>query len=194
MSIEELTAALARHRPIEVVAHAGGETHTVKVPANRKKWSAVIGVLAKLQWERVVLRGKGGDVLAILEDEPEAEAPASIDRDERLLKVLISAQREVLTYRDKDNSAALTACIAMLNKMGDAVTMLTKVHEMQLQAVASLAAPAEEGEATGLESMKMLMQMAPMMLSKFMAPPPVAAPKNAKNANAAPTPKNGAGG
>jgi hypothetical protein len=200
MTSEELTAALQKHKPTDVLVFQGEElTRTVKVPTNRKKWSAVCAVVAKLQWDTLELRARGGDVLAIIEA-PTAQNDNAADtardsRDERLLKLLISAQREALTYRERESAAALAACVQVMSQMVVSMSTLQKLHDMQLRAVATTTAATlqhqHQGDDDGeLEAMKMLKQIAPMLLAKVMAPPAVAPPAAPKNAN--PTPSNGA--
>lgn len=197
MTTEELASALARHKPTDVIVRsADGELKTIKVPGNRKKWSAVIAVVEKIAWESIELRGRTGDTLAILEEEaPANDNAGELRRDERVVDMLIRAQEKTLamtlSYREKEAGAALTACVAVMREMVSAVSMLSKVHEMQLQAVQSTALAqmggAGEDDPNALQSMALLKQIAPMLLSKMLAPPDVA-PSSPKNG----TPKNGA--
>lgn len=180
MNVDEISAQLAKHKPHEVLVMDGGEvTRTVKVPTNRKRWAAVVAVLDRLTWDRLELRAKGGDTLAIIEAESDntiADEVAATNRDERMLKLLITAQQAALSSRDKESAAALNACVAVMREMTNAVATLSKVHELQLRAVQEAAANADEDDPNALGSLKLLMGLAPQLLGAAFGPKPAAKP------------------
>lgn len=217
--LDVVRAALQRFLPAKVLVYQGDElARTIPVPAGkRKKWFAVLQVLERLEWTRLELVDKAGGILGVLDaqtDDGAAAAPPTRggDRDAQLLKILIDAQKAALSNRERETAQAVTAFASVVEMLTQAIGMLTAVHRQTLDAqakayqiaAAAAGAPMDDEQPQQLESSKLLEQMAPMIMSRLLAPnppPTVAAPAQAKaqaapQAQAAPTqkhaPKNGA--
>ena len=197
---ETIRTALITHKPALVAVYQGDElARTIRIGPNKNRWQAALDIVAKLSWTTLELRSKAGDVLAVVgpapEPEPEPELAASSDRDERLLGLMIRAQREALGYRERESAAALTACVSFVREMAASVATLGELQRMQLEALRTTQVPHRAVEVApdqGLMSNKMLEQLAPILLSKLLAPTaPAAAPAApaAPNGHATPTPQ-----
>jgi len=104
---DRLADALARARPRRVKVCVGDETHEVKCEGARVRWTAVAETLRELAdgdttARATMLDGEGATlgVVRVLDAESEtvgAQTTAPMDaRDERLLTLLVSAQRAAL--------------------------------------------------------------------------------------------------
>lgn len=200
---ETIRAALTKHKPAKVCVFFGDELHrTVAVPkmlkSGRHRWAAVIDVIEPMPWTSIELRSSKDELLHVLVAERDAEprdgGGDTTDRDERILRLLISAQKEALGYREREASAALQACVQVMRQMTDAVGTLSNLHELQLRSLQRAAAELPDGEAGQLEGMKLLQLMAPQLLRKLFgddapkivaAPPPNAKPQPPKPPNGA---------
>src|SRR3990172_2273702 len=118
--VDELRGLCADHNPTKLRAYDGDELRReVPVPpSSRKKWLHVLRVIGALRWTSVegCDRAGGGPVVSASAGTP-ATTSAAIEGSGAgadLARVIISAQREVLTFRDKDTSAAMNAMVAMM--------------------------------------------------------------------------------
>jgi len=198
---ETIRAALIKHKPEKVCVFLGEELHrTIAVPKRKQRWAAVLDVLEPMEWTTIELRTAKDEILSVLVAEREAvggSAAETTDRDERLLKLLIAAQREALTYREREASAALNACVTVMRQMTDAVAALSNMHELQLNSLRRAASELPEGKDGQLASAKLLEMVAPQLLAKLLgtdAPKVVQAPPASAKPAAPPAPKppNGA--
>lgn len=159
-----------RHQPAGLrVQMASGEQRELKPSGTgARRWRAVLDALERLDWHTLELIDGKGALLGVY-DNPAVEAapePASDDALDRMLQRMTAAQREALTWQDKGVRAALDTCVAVMRELSTAVSTLSRVHQMQLEAAMQLSA--ETGEA--LPGAKLLEQMAPMLAAKMMAP------------------------
>jgi len=200
---ETIRAALMKWKPAKVCVFFGDELHrTITVgkalKSGRHRWAAVIDVIEPMPWTTIELRGGKDELLNVLIAERDAEPREgggdSTDRDERILRLLIQAQKEALGYREREASAALNACVQVMRQMTDAVGTLSNLHELQLRSLQRAAADLPDGEEGQLQSMNLLKMVAPQLLAKFLGtePPKIVSgpPPNAKPQP--PKPPNGA--
>jgi hypothetical protein len=184
--LAQLRAALSKHSPRRVVAINGADVvREVPIPTSgRKRWSAALQVLSRLEWTRLELLDKDGGLLCVIEGEAEA-APADptaelTGRDAALLKLLLAGQTAVLSNRERETQIAMGAMAAAFKVLTDSIGVLAQVHRMTLDAQAQAftqlqdasAAPPEEGTESG----KLVAQLAPMFIAKMLAPSPAPAP------------------
>lgn len=184
---ELLRASLAKHMPAKVRAYGrdGEELRTVPVPPGRKRWQAVLGVLARVPWARLELLDRTGGLLCV-QDEQAAEAEADVadaaeltGRDAQLLRLLTAAQQTVLSNRERETSIAMSAMGAAFKVLTDAIGVLAQVQRMALDTQAAAFRTAMESapeESADLESQKMISQLAPILVAKLLAPTPAPAP------------------
>lgn len=137
MSDDLLHRALLRHRPATVKLYVGDEcTRTINASGKKKQWEAIENVVAKLQWDRLEMYAKDGSVLDVIEIEPEPShlevAAAGGDRDAQMLKLMIQAQREVMTFRSKEQELAMRMLTQAMGEMTAAVHGLVQVHNLQI--------------------------------------------------------------
>lgn len=146
---EDETAELRRrcqeHEPTKLRLYRDDE-HVRDVPiksGTRKRWLQPLRVVAELRrkWTTVELCDRADNVLDVYAPtSTPAREPAtySIERVEgdraELMRMMIAAQREVLTYRERDNSQAMQAMVAMMERVTGAVGALADVHARTLEA------------------------------------------------------------
>lgn len=185
--LETIRAALAKHVPHRVMVYQGDQlAREVPVPGTKKRWAAVLDVIARLSWTRLELVERGGGLLCVLDapgGPPGDEAAPSHamvgGREEALLRLLLAAQKEALSYRDRESAAALQACVAVMREMTSAVSALSSIHRLQMEAQASaFTAAASVDGPEDLASSDMLKQLAPIIMARLLAPTPPAAPSN----------------
>lgn len=197
---DKLLSSLKRHNPSKVRAYAGDDdARDIAVPTRRKKWTQVIEAIEARSWSRVELLDKSGAVLGYVDNvEParelqdlEGKATKSRSDMEWMSKVIISAQREVLTFRDSEHSALLRAQGEVMREIVGAVHGLSAIHRTQLDAtreteavrVAAAASAAGQGDSLKelLEALPQILQALPMLralLSQNQAPSAQQKPKN----------------
>lgn len=168
----------------------------------KKRWDAVRLVLDKLAWTSIEMLDKGKGTLARIDNEGPAEhvediTGAQATREDRLLNLLLRAQREALTFRDAETTAALKANVDVMREMSTSVATLAGLYRETIATVQERAMalvelqppqlPLPPGE-DGLVSSKLieelvpkLMPFLPSILAKVLggAPPP-APPPNPK--------------
>lgn len=170
---DEETAELRRrcqeHVPVKLRLYRDDE-HVRDVPikaGTRKRWLQPLRVVAELRgrWTSLELCDRGDNVLDVFVPQAAAKSPATFDRriadseGAELMRMMIAAQREVLTYRERDSSSAMQAMVAMMERVTGAVGTLADVHartleaqrqhaQVQLATVAQAAAAAASSETS----------------------------------------------
>lgn len=141
----ELRRRCAEHEPAKLRLYRDDE-HVRDVPiksGTRKRWLQPLRVVGELRrkWTTIELCDKADSVLDVFAPtSTPAREPAtfSIERVEgdraELMRMMIAAQREVLTYRERDNSQAMQAMVAMMERVTGAVGALADVHARTLEA------------------------------------------------------------
>lgn len=166
-----------------------GEVRKLKPPSGtRKAWVAIMGMLKRMEWRRIELIDAQGSALDMI-DNPEvvqlSGSPGAVSPEDPhgMLKLMISAQREALTWQDKSVRAALDTCVNVMAQMGQAVQMIVELHQVersrQVQLMRELqdaAASAAAGKDGDLASNELVKAMAPMLLGKLLAPAPAPSP------------------
>jgi hypothetical protein len=195
MNEDTLRKRIAAAQPkVLIVVTVEGEERRLKPPSGtRKAWVAIMGMLKRLEWRRIELQDAQGNALDMI-DNPEVTqvgqlATGSAEDPHGMLKLMISAQREALTWQDKSVRAALDTCVNVMAQMGQAVQMIVELHQVerarQVQLMRELqdaAAAATAGKDGDLASNELVKAMAPMLLGKLLAPAPASAgtPPNGK--------------
>lgn len=164
MDTTEMTIrdTLAKHRPADVWLYQGNEREPyrkITCPPRKHKWEAMAQVIVKLQWDRLELRDKGGNVLDVLEVEDEqaggaltGPVPEGVPNDERLLRLMIAAQESALKNRSAETQQALSAASAILGsatglfgQLAELVQVQVEATRLQVQRLQQRQAPAAPG-------------------------------------------------
>jgi len=173
---DKLLAALKRHNPARVRAYSGDDDfREIAVPTRRQRWTVVIAAIVERSWSRCELLDKGGAVLGycnntepagVLEDL--APAGGAIKEAERIVALVIKAQRDAMTFRDAEVTNLLKAQGDVVREMTAGMRALTAMYAEQVQAaeqvaeLRTMAANPERGQlAELLEAAPHLLQMLP---------------------------------
>lgn len=186
---EKLLGTMKRHSPSRVVVFAGDKEKAIAVPGkNRKKWAFVIQAIESCgQWSRVEMLDRGGGLLAAVENTDPAGELADLGAPtgtaaavERMLVIVLKAQREAMAFRDSEVQGLLRAQADVLREQSVAVRSLTALYQQQVEAARELAqmqsdAKPEAGQMEQLlEALPVIMQAVPVlrsMLAGGAAPP-----------------------
>lgn len=203
LTTEKLLKTLQRFAPAKVRAYSGDDdARDIAVPTRRKKWSQVIAAIEARSWTRVELLDKSGAVLAYVDNVEPARELEDLDggkaskvrsETEWMVKLVISAQRDAMTFRDAEVKSLLTAQGDVVREMSAAMRDLGAIYREQREsATASATARAEAAAAAaaGGDSFKELMEALPQILQalpmlRALLQQPQTAPNGAR-------PKNGA--
>lgn len=141
---ETIRNALMKHKPADVWLYMSDEkepTRKIAVPAKKHRWEAAAQVIVKLQWDRLELRDRSGNILGVVSaaaDEPEPELaaapPGPAPNDERLLRLMLQAQESALKNRSQETQQALNASVGIVEKMAVLVGQLVELTQVQIDA------------------------------------------------------------
>lgn len=197
---ETLLVKLKRFQPHKVRVYAGDEDYRdVAVPTRRKKWNTVIEAIEGRTWTRVVLLDKAGSELAYIDNTEPARDLEDLDtgkatklrsESEWIVKLVITAQRDAMTFRDSEVTNLLRAQGDVVREMSQAMKDLSGIYAEQRRASTEAARIQAEAAAGGdgwkelLEAAPQLIQMLPMLRQLLLG--------NGGNEQPQPRPKNGA--
>jgi len=183
LTTDTLLATLKRFSPAKVRAYSSDdEFREIAVPTRRRKWQSVISAIEARSWSRVEMLDKSGAVLGYLENAEPAGAledvgsgggGGAIKEAERIVALVIRAQRDAMTFRDAEVASLLRAQGDVVREMTAGMRALTAMYQEQVQAaeqVAELRTLAAQGPERGqltelLEAAPAIMQAMPMLRS-----------------------------
>ena len=189
-----LLATLKRHNPSKVRAFAGDDDmREIAVPTRRRRWSQVIEAIDARAWSRVELCDKAGAVLGYVDNAEPARDVEDLTPTtgnggqlllaERIVKMVISAQRDAMTFRDAELSALLKAQGDVVREMAASVGHLGRMYREQVQAAEETSAiraagvVAPEGDWRQLlDALPTLVQVLPLLRGMLGAGTTPAAP------------------
>jgi hypothetical protein len=197
LATEKLLGALKRDKPSRVVVYIGDKEREVAVRGGRNSASQTLRAVEALgAWSRVELLNKGGALLSTVENtDPAGElqelgAPTGMNAQvERMLVIVLKAQREALAFRDSEVRTIMQAQAEVLREQSAAVKSLTALYQAQvetvrataeIQADAAIAAATKDGDwAQLVEALPTILQAVPVLRSLIAgpAPAPNGAPK-----------------
>lgn len=177
----KLLAALRKNNPAKVRAYAGDDDHRdIAVPSDkRKKWAQVIATIDARSWSRVELLNKAGEILACVDNTSPAGdvedigsgLPANIGAQltlaERIVAMVMKAQRETMTFRDSEVSSLLKAQGDVVREMAGGIRALSEVYREQVVAAEDAAESRAQAAITAAgdnSDMKQLLDAAPQIL------------------------------
>jgi hypothetical protein len=159
---------------------AGDKEKQIAVPGkNRKKWAFVLQAIESVgPWSRVeMLDGKGGLLAAVENTDPAGDladlgAPTGTAAAvERMLVIVLKAQREAMAFRDSEVQGLLRAQADVLREQSVAVRSLTALYQQQVEAATELAAmraeatPPPDQMQQLVEALPVIMQALPVLRS-----------------------------
>lgn len=171
----------------------------VAVQAVRNRWSRVTKTLAALPWSRYELLDKKGGLVGVVENgtlagEPEALAPSPGNQSVQvraMMELMLKAQREALTFRDKETSALLSGVVQVMDVMMKGLQATQQMMQAQVDAAHVLAQAQAGGDMDQIvklveASPKLLTMLAPLIGKALGSGSPAPA------RTVVPPPKNGA--
>jgi hypothetical protein len=199
---DRLLRKLRQLAPHKVRVLDGSDTaRDVAVPHGRKRWSAVLEVIEAMPWVRCELMDKTGAILGYVDNDAAATeledlasgTPSGAAEKKWFLDTMIKAQREALTWRDKEHTETLAAMREILQVNAHATRELVELFRVQRDVsadIAAMRAAAENGDDMDkivkiLEASPKLMQMlGPMLMGlrgKVAKPAKPATPNGVKS-------------
>lgn len=171
---DRLLATLKRFHPAKIRAYAGDDdSWDIAVPNNRKRWARVVEALHAKSWSRIELLDKSNALLAVVDNTEPARGLEDLGEDSKasktrseaewIVKLVITAQRDALTFRDAEVTALLQAQGNVLREMSSGMHALTEMYRQQVMA-ASEVATMQAQAANGGEGWKELLEAAPQLL------------------------------
>lgn len=180
MNAKQIEKTLGKVAPAIVnVILASGEAKPLRPPTGtRKRWAPILGMLEKMDWRRLELQDAKGGILEIVDNDTAAgervdlAAPGS---DFGLLKTMIAAQREALTWQDKSVRQALDTCVQVMAQMSEAVGSIIELQRQERAQQAALTreleaalAEASAKDGSDMPQAELLKAMLPMLASKLL--------------------------
>jgi len=163
---------------VRVVTETGEVKDLRPATGTRKRWLPITNMLGRLAWRRLELLDARGAILDLVDNEgvtaPPPEVAAKDTPGDANLKLMITAQREALTWQDKSVRNALDTCVAVMGQLAEAVAAITELHRAERTALHRMIADVEEAAASSKADMpqsKIVEQLAPVFLAKMMSPP-----------------------
>jgi hypothetical protein len=174
MVIEELRKRLRAHAPAKVRAiNAHDEERMIAVPTRRKKWDAVVEAIEAVPWVRCELLDKTGAIVGYVQNDLEADGieeltgPGAHDKSnvQGYLRLMLDAQRQALTFRDKETTELLKGVGTVLQANTEAIRGLTGLYQAQVEIAAALAHDKATLEAGGnIDQIVKLVEASPQLM------------------------------
>lgn len=180
---DRLVGKLRQVAPVRVrVVNASDEAYDVAVPNKRKRWSQVCETIESRPWVRAELLDKHGAVLGFVENE---SGPATEIEDlgmtaaggrmgdiRMVLELILRAQREALSFRDKEHAALLQSIVEFMRVNMDNTRELTVLMREQREVAAETAAmraaavPQREDGSLDVDELVKLLKASPKILQE----------------------------
>lgn len=176
---DKLYASLKRHNPARVRAFTSDDdVREISVPTRKRRWPQVVEAIEARSWSRVELCDKGGAVLGYVENtEPARELEAiegsggAVREAERIMALVLRAQRDTMTFRDAEVTSLLKAQGDVVRELVAGMRALTALYQEQVTAAeqaAELRTMAAQTPERGqlaelLEAAPAIMQALPML-------------------------------
>jgi hypothetical protein len=184
--IEKLTVLIKRLQPASIkVIDAADDERMVAVPkTHRKRWAQVVGNIIGRPWIRCVFLDAKEHELGFFDNDAAAsdletitddKSVAGALREERLLRLMIDAQKTALTYRDNETKDLLAGVTTMLGVAIDqcranaqAMKELAGLYQAQVHVATDIAAMQAAAEHGGdMEQWLKALELAPDAIAKF---------------------------
>lgn len=173
----ELASILRQYQPVSLRAYdAHDDTRDIAIPHGaRTKWRRAAATVDARPWVRLDLLDKAGKVLyhvdndgpAVDLEELSPAASSAVARDERMLALLMRAQREALSLTSRDTVDLLGACREMMRVVTEATRALADIQRAQVAALTELRSQASDGgQSSDEELLKLLAPLLPALLAR----------------------------
>lgn len=184
--IEKLTQAIKRLQPacIKVIDAADDERMVAVPKTHRKRWAQVVGNIIGRPWIRCVFLDAKEHELGYFDNDA---APSDLEtltddksvagtlREERLLRLMIDAQKTALTYRDAETKDLLAGVTTMLGVAieqcranAQAMQELAGLYQAQVHAAADVAMmQAEAAHGGDVDQWLKVLEAAPESIAKL---------------------------
>lgn len=171
MDPETLTKIKGVNPAIVRVYNGDDDYRDVTVQAVRNRWSRLANTLASLPWSKYELLDKKGGLVGIVENgaaagdlEDIGQSPTGgLALQTRLnLELMLRAQREALTYRDKEVTAMLVGMKDVLTVMTQAMSATQAMYQSQVEAAHVIAQANAGGD---IEQIVKLVEASPKLLA-----------------------------
>lgn len=157
----DVLTILRRTAPQTVRCFCGDDDYKdIAVPSRRRKWGAIMDAINKLAWTRLELLNGKGQLLTIIDNDAYATSAADLGTGaggpttpvqvNMYLELMLRAQREALTFRDKETHALLAGVSDVLKVTVDAMKQTTMMYQAQVEAAAEIAAAQAGGDIEGI--------------------------------------------
>jgi hypothetical protein len=171
---DKLLSTLRRLSPARVRAYTSDDdARDIAVPTRRRKWAQVIEAIESRSWTRCELLDKSGAVLGYVENteparelESLAEGPESrsITMAERIVGLVVKAQRDAMTFRDAEVTSLLKAQGDVVRELTSSMRALSDIYRAQVDAASEVASLQATAAAGGDSQLKELLDAAPQIL------------------------------
>lgn len=188
---DEALNAIKGCNPATVRVYNGDDDHRdVAVQAVRNRWSRVAKTLAAMPWSKYELLNKKGELVGVVENGALATSVEEIGpssggvgqvagQTRMMMDLMLRAQREALTFRDRETQALLTGVSEVMRVMTTAMQATQQMWQSQVEAAHVLAQAQAGGDMDQIvklveASPKLMATLAPL-LGKLLGaggPPP----------------------
>jgi hypothetical protein len=167
-----------------VVFYAGEEIlKQVTVKTRGKRWEPIVAIASRLSWTHAELLDRSGAAISLVENSAPAGELAELGAKSSpvvdMVRLVISAQTAALANRDKETTAAMTACTDAVKLLSEAVGTMSKIYQAAIRTAletGSVAAAAEPDESSTPMSTRMIEAALPHVMKRVFednAGPPV---------------------
>lgn len=177
MVSEDLLKRLRSLCPAKVrVINASDEERFIAVPTRRKKWGQVVETIDGMPWVRCELMDRSGAILGYVENDGPAtdledvSGPAVGERTnvQGMVRIVIDAQRQALTFRDRETTEILKGVGDIMRTMTDAVKGLAHLYAAQAETAAMVAHERATLDAGGTAKQVMeIIEASPQVLAQL---------------------------
>ena len=187
-----LLATFRKLAPAKVRAYTSDdEFKLIAVPTRRKRWTQVLDTIDKIAWSRIELMDKSDALLGTIENSEQPGDLQDLGMDADVSKLgpqfqvalavntlMLKAQKEVLSYRDKETVTLLQAQGDVLREMAAGMREVSALYREQVkvarenaETVAATAAAASDSTELKqlMEALPVIMQVLPA-LQKMLNP------------------------
>lgn len=158
--------------PATVRVYNGDDDYRdVAVQAVRNRWSRLWATLSAMPWSKYELLDKKGGLVGIVENGAAAGDLEDIQQSPtgglalqtRLnTELMLRAQREALTFRDKENQALLAGVVEVLKVMTTAMQATQQMYQAQVEAAHVIAQANAGGD---LDQIVKLVEASPKLMA-----------------------------
>lgn len=171
--LRSVMRSAAREGLARVVFYAGDEQlKTVSVKTRGKRWEPILAIANRLAWTHAELLDKSGAAISLVENASPAGDLAEMGTKAspvvEMVRLVISAQQAALSNRDRETTAAMSACTDAVKLLSEAVGTMSQIYQAAIRTAveASAAAAAASDDNERPMSSKMLEAALPHVMQR----------------------------